>query len=121
VIIPRAGRPLDIAFERGAYTGGEYRHIDHVVVAEQGYRQLAVVGKCSHGEPYTGDERGERHSLKQPRTSTVERRRWTRDVGDIRLDVTGCGPPSQNHTQPRQADGQHDDPGNSLIWTVFAY
>jgi hypothetical protein len=71
VIIPRAGRPLDIAFERGAYTGGEHRHIDHVVVAEQGYRQLAVVGKCSHGEPYTGDERGERHSLKQPRTSTV--------------------------------------------------
>jgi hypothetical protein len=66
VIIPRAGRPLDVALERGAYTGGEHRHIDHVVVAEQGYCELAVVGECSHAEPYTGDERGERHGLEQP-------------------------------------------------------
>ena len=56
MIIPRSGRPLDIALECGSYTGGEHRHIDHVVVAEQGYRELAVVGECRHAEPYTGDE-----------------------------------------------------------------
>jgi hypothetical protein len=48
---------LNVVLERGAYAGCENRQVGQVVVGEQGYRELTVVGQRGDAQPHAGDER----------------------------------------------------------------
>jgi hypothetical protein len=56
-------RPRYKALERGAYAGSEDWQVGHVVVGEQGHRELTVIGQRGDTQPHTGDEGSERHGL----------------------------------------------------------